>query len=159
MSRAAFQGTFADFKLIKSRKVGQFVIEIPLEQADAALSALGGLPRPDQEAWVAVARLDPKAAQTPAPSPAKPKSKWDELPYAQQAALRCNDVRFRSYLEVENKLRTVSETDAAAIVRRYCQVESRAEIVKGTKAGDWWEQLDGEFGDHLASNQYAEYAR
>ena len=40
---AAIKATFSDFKLIKTRKVAQLVMEIPVEQADAALKALGGL--------------------------------------------------------------------------------------------------------------------
>jgi hypothetical protein len=43
---AATQGTFSDFRLIKGRKVCQIVIEVPIEQADQALAALGGLPQP-----------------------------------------------------------------------------------------------------------------
>ncbi len=34
--------TFSDFRLVKGRKVCQLVCEVPLEQADAALAALGG---------------------------------------------------------------------------------------------------------------------
>src|SRR4051794_33494293 len=55
---AAIQGTFADFKLVKTRRTVQIVIEVPIEQADQALAALGGLPQPAEEKWVAVARIN-----------------------------------------------------------------------------------------------------
>lgn len=38
----AFKGTFSDLKLIKTRSVAQVVIEIPIEEADKALSPPGG---------------------------------------------------------------------------------------------------------------------
>lgn len=49
--------SFSDFKLIKGRKVCQLVCEVPLEQADAALIALGGLPNPHAERWVGIVPL------------------------------------------------------------------------------------------------------
>lgn len=49
--------SFSDFKLIKGRKVCQLVCEVPLEQADAALAALGGLPNPHAERWVGIVPL------------------------------------------------------------------------------------------------------
>ena len=56
-----FKGAYADFKLIKTRKQAQFIFEVPLEDATAALKVMGGLPRPDQETWAAIAVLDPDA--------------------------------------------------------------------------------------------------
>lgn len=53
----AILATFADFKLVKSRAVAQLVFEVPVEQADAALTALGGLPRADLERWAGIAPL------------------------------------------------------------------------------------------------------
>jgi hypothetical protein len=43
---AAIQASFADFRLIKGRKQAQIILEIPIEGADAALAALGGIPQP-----------------------------------------------------------------------------------------------------------------
>ena len=56
-SAAAFQATFSDWKLIKTRKVVQVVLEIPLEGADVAYQALGGMPDPAKEIWVASTSL------------------------------------------------------------------------------------------------------
>lgn len=55
---AAFRATYSDWRLIKGRKVVQVVFELPLEAADEAYTALGGMPNPAAEVWCAVARLN-----------------------------------------------------------------------------------------------------
>src|SRR3954467_8257198 len=60
-SPAAIKATFGDFRLIRSRKVCQLCLEIPIEGADTALAALGGIPQPHSDRWVAVARLNGSA--------------------------------------------------------------------------------------------------
>jgi hypothetical protein len=65
---AAIQASFADFRLIKGRKTAQIILEIPIEGADAALAALGGIPQPHSERWVGVARLN-GSTQPPEPEP------------------------------------------------------------------------------------------
>ena len=72
---AAIKGCFADFKIIKTRKLAQLIIEIPIEQADAALATLGGIPRSDSERWIALARLDLTASQQPLPHPREKKER------------------------------------------------------------------------------------
>lgn len=54
---AAFSATYSDLKLIKTRKVVQFVFEVPLEAAEHAMNVLGGMPSPMSEKWFAIARL------------------------------------------------------------------------------------------------------
>lgn len=60
---AAFSATYSDLKLIKTRKVVQFVFEVPLEAAGHAMNVLGGMPSPMAETWFAIARLTPKASE------------------------------------------------------------------------------------------------
>lgn len=100
----AIPATFSDFRIVKGRKVAQFVFETPLEAADDALSKLGGLPRPDAERWVGIAPLvgKPKAEQkpeAPAPEPEKVKERrpFHTLPRSQQAAILIQDERFRRW--------------------------------------------------------------
>src|ERR1043165_3840449 len=101
MTAAAFQATYSDVKLIKSRKVVQIVFEIPLEGWDAASLALGGMPNPAAEVWCGIARLEtPGDEQSCRPKgdgsslagvaipTTKERRKFNELPYPQQAALR-----------------------------------------------------------------------
>lgn len=149
--RAAFQATFSDFKLIRGRKVAQVVLEVPMEKADEALSALGGLPRPDAERWVAVARLVPGAekavgGQTAEPLPTEPKERkpFDSLPYAQQSALKCSDEAFQRFL-VEMHEAEPGEEGAADAVRAYCGVASRSEIKANTQAAGAWRDLLGRY--------------
>lgn len=56
----AIKATFTEWRMVKTRKVLQLVLEVPLEQQGEVLTRLGP-PIPDQEKWVAIALLDPKA--------------------------------------------------------------------------------------------------
>jgi hypothetical protein len=128
---AATQGTFADFRLIKGRKVCQIVIEVPIEQADQALAALGGLPQPATEAWVAIARLETRTRVVPI--------KPDNTKLSLEAALRCREPIFQRYLNVSD------ENEAAEVVRKACGISSRAGLNTDPEAARRWRTLDGLF--------------
>lgn len=145
---AALAGTFSDFKLIKSRGVAQLVIEVPLEKADAALSTLGGLPKPDEERWVALARLNTKplgasmsesagqgsAADTASPqkqsavAPGGTKGGWYALKPSARAALLCKDEDFRGWVEATYRLSGLTEVEAADWLRNCLDVPTRARL-------------------------------
>ena len=55
---AAFKGTYADWKLVKTRGVVQIIVEVPLAESDDAYEILGGMPNPAQERWVAIAAIN-----------------------------------------------------------------------------------------------------
>jgi predicted metalloenzyme YecM len=131
MTDAVTQGTFADFRLIKGRKVCQIVIEVPIEQADQALSALGGLPQPATEAWVALARLETKERVVPL--------KPDNTKLSLEAALRCREPLFQRYMEVSN------EDEAAEAVRKSCGISSRRGLNTDPEAARAWRTLDSQF--------------
>jgi hypothetical protein len=128
---AVTQGTFADFRLIKGRKTAQIIIEVPIEQADQALSALGGLPQPATEAWVAIARLETKERVVPI--------KPDNTKLSLEAVWRCRDPLFQRYLEVPN------EDEAAEAVRRECGISSRSGLNTDPEAAKAWRTLDAQF--------------
>lgn len=128
---AATQGTFSDFRLIKGRKVCQIVIEIPIEQADQALAALGGLPQPMNETWIALARLETKTRVVPI--------KPDNTKLSLEAALRCREAMFQRYLQVSD------ENEAAEAVRKACGVGSRAGLNTDPDAARAWRTLDAQF--------------
>jgi hypothetical protein len=154
--QAVFQASFADFKIVKTRNTAQFIFEIPLEGADAALSALGGVPRPDSEIWVAIARIDPKAVSE-APKPEKEPSpfvqeisekarrKWSELRPSQQAAMRCNEKSFWVFIGTIWKCVQIGHGESAEYVRHHCGVTSRADILEGTEAARKWADLDRQY--------------
>ena len=66
-SPAAFQATYADWRLVKGRKVCQIILEVPLEAANSVLDVLGGMPDPAQSLWLGVARLNGNP-ELPSPS-------------------------------------------------------------------------------------------
>jgi hypothetical protein len=79
----AFQATYSDFKLVKTRKVVQIVLEVPVEHANIVLDVLGGMPDPSKESWVGVALIDPNAAKpqpVDQPRPAGAKRDWRDIP-------------------------------------------------------------------------------
>lgn len=126
MTEAVTKGTYSDLKFVKSRKVAQITVEIPIEQADDFISAFG-TPRPDKETWVALARLDGSATET------KPEPRKTSL--AQKAGILCNDTMFQAYLretytaawdELHQGLHAPDV--AAELVRSITTVQSRAEF-------------------------------
>ncbi len=150
MQAAAFSATYSDFRIVKGRKCAQIVLEVPIEAADAALAALGGVPRPDAEVWVGVARIDPtKAASEPRKAISGPsdreRQKWRELPPAKQAAIRCKEIPFQRFLAETQKSIAADEEAASEAVRETCRVTTRANILEGTKAALEWRKLDEQY--------------
>jgi hypothetical protein len=165
MDKAVISGTYSDFKIIRSRKVAQIIIEVPIVGDQALITALG-LPNPAEEVWVAVARLQATTlAKKPEPAPAaspgsfeairekalkeigaKPSRPFSSLPYPQQAALRCQDVSFRNFLRHKGWLDGMDGAEEAAqVVRNLCEVGSRSDIRPGTKAEKLWLRLNTEY--------------
>ena len=99
-----FKASFADFKLVKTRSCAQLIFELPIEQADAALQTLGGLPRAATEVWAAICRIDPKkAASEPRVAPAeapetKEQRKLADMSLGQRAGMFCADPEFRRFV-------------------------------------------------------------
>lgn len=141
---SAIRGTYSDLKFIRSRKVAQVVIEIPIEEA-GQFTSLFGTPNPATETWVAMARLV-EGAQKAEPPPSKERRRFSELPPAQQAALRCNEPAFWRFLNERKGYAAQSADDAAEAVRDWCGVESRSDlnIVQGSGRSRW-HVLNGEF--------------
>jgi hypothetical protein len=128
---AAIRATFADFRLIKGRKQAQLVLEIPIEEADNALAVLGGIPQPQSDCWVAVARLNGVAKPEP-----KEKQKWDDLKLSMQAGIRCEEKAFQRYFNVKDA------ESAAEAVRLDCGVDSRSGLNDNPEAAAKWRDLD-----------------
>jgi hypothetical protein len=148
-----FKAAFADFKLVKTRSCAQLIFEVPIEEADAALQTLGGLPRAATEVWAGIARIDPKkpASDAPGKAPApKERRPFKSLPLSQQAAIRCQDEEFRRFLVEREGGSDMVVTDAestAATVRDICGVASRSEIREQNVSGALWRELDSAFLD------------
>jgi hypothetical protein len=134
---AAIRATFSDFRLIRSRKTCQLVLEIPIEGADAALAALGGIPQPHSERWVGVARLNGYA--TP------PELEENNTKLSLQAVMRCKEPLFWRFLNTQTVQPVEDETDAAWVVRQLCGVESRSGLNTDPNAAALWRGLDAKF--------------
>ncbi len=138
MTDAAFQATFSDFKIVKGRKVCQVVLEVALEHADAALKVLGGVPRPDAETWVGVARLVVK------PAPDKPPR---QRLTSERAAMLCRDEAFQRWIHPYPAVAEIapSETTAAEALRTNLGVYSRRELDTDPAARARFEALEAEY--------------
>jgi len=166
MKPAAFQATFTDWRLIKGRKVVQLVFEVPVEGADAAYQALGGMPDPGASVWCAIARLQTEGKVRPQAEAETNATAFTEKPaleaapqaragrLTKQAGIACSDPRFWKFL-TENDMPVANEHDAAVAVRFICHVASRKELIPRTEAGDEWENL---FGRYLAWREAPEFA-
>jgi hypothetical protein len=148
---AAYAGVFSDFKLVKTRSMAQFIIEIPIEQADAALAAMGGVPQAGREKPVAIARIN---TQPPSHAPEKPvsgqngngagKRRWEDLSRAQRAGIMCGEGAFIRFLE-ECYPHAINHSDTAQAVRHICGVDSRRDLDTNEQAGSTFDRVAGEY--------------
>lgn len=150
---AAFRATYSDWKLIRTRKVVQIVLEVPVELAGEAYNVLGGMPNSGEEIWCAVARLDltgKESAEKTQPAP-KDETVRARKPVAadkrltQQAGICAGDPVFQEFLYEQNNISSKDEETTAMWIRGACGVESRAEIIPGTQAAKLWDEIYGEF--------------
>jgi hypothetical protein len=152
---AAFRATYSDFKLIKTRQSVQIVFEIPLQDVDAALEVLGGMPNPANEAWFGIAPLVTPAAKeaaatlqpnSPRGGGSQTKTDWRDVQPTAQAGIRCADPIFHAYLK-ENYSADwgALEGDAAEVVRFLCGINSRSDLSTKHAARMIWKQIDDGF--------------
>lgn len=148
---AVFRATVQSYRSAASRGMFQIVLEVPEEQTPEVTTIA---PR---GSWVAVAALAPEGA-APAtsgqerevsapPAPLQPSDKpvrrrWSDLPLSQQAAIRCGEKSFERFLAERFGVHGITPED---FVRAYCKVNTRSDILQGSKAGDIWLRLDASF--------------
>lgn len=144
---AAISGDFATYRHVQGRKVLQLVIEVPAESAASVFAALG-TPGAGEGIPVALARLaKPSESQDP---PAERK-RFTDLPYAQQAAMRCQEPEFHEFLlsktgDAGSWRSDKPRSEVAAMAVRYlCEVRSRADIMLDTAAGQRWAALEADY--------------
>lgn len=104
MSLAVVHGSFADFKIIRSRGFAQLIVEIPIERAQAAIAAFG-IPQPGVEIPVAIALLVKAPEPVKAPDIAKSergkdayRSKDAMEQAVTRASLLCKDMKFQQWM-------------------------------------------------------------
>lgn len=91
----------------------------------------------------------------------KPKKRFEDLPLVQQAGMRCAEPDFRRFLEAYMGVTpgSASEDVAAALVRDFCRVESRADLDRLPEAGNCWRVLESSFQRYLLDQRYPAGAR
>lgn len=167
----AIAGTFSDIRFVKSRKVAQITVEIPIERAGDALALLGA-PNPAEEVWVALARL--KSNPGKGEKAEKARRKFSEMPLSQQAAIRCGELEFQLWLSEtlpgcrDGRLTYSYERDGvrpnpAEQVRQWCNVRSRRDLDTNEVAGADWRDLEPKYqhwlGTRRAQQQHEAYSR
>lgn len=136
MTRDAIEGSYANFRLVKTRSLCVIEIEIPVEASDHALQLLGGMPRPGSEVRVAIARLREPAEADPAPEAAGvPEPAKKPLRPSAMAGILCADPVFWKWLGVSD------EDEAARVVRGKCDIGSRAELDVDTDAAAIFQKM------------------
>jgi len=139
---AAIRATFSDFKLIKGRRCAQLVFEVPIEEADAAVRTIGGMPQPATERWCGIALLD---IAKPTQEPAKEKRPFRELPIAQRAALLCERAAFQTFLREILGYKCEDADQAASVLRRYCDIDSRSALATDHAGAATFIELERQF--------------
>lgn len=140
----AVLATFSDFKIVKGRKQAQFIFEVPLEGAQSALEALGGVPQPDSAQWVGIAPVDADKAQKPAEKP-----KGGKL--AQRAGILCGEASFWMFLDREHSYPATNSAAAASFIRDRCNVKSRADLDHSDDAARAFAEINSNYRHWMRS--------
>lgn len=163
-ANAVVSGSLAEIKFIKTRSVCVLCIELPIENAEDAISKFG-IPLPGQEIPVAVARLvvSPVSAEVPEidePAPivstAKPKDpgKSDRAKESYRSldamgravtrsAIICDEPAFKSFLIDQYGFPIVH--DAPAALRDVLRIKSRREIGTDERAFNAFRDVEHQF--------------
>ena len=135
MTQAVIRGTYAAFKLVKTRNCVQMIIEVPIEEAQKVTNNFG-IPTPSEEKWVAVALLDNRKVEV--------NNRASRA--IQQAGILGSDVAFGTFLK--NKVPEVEPTNPESIVNGISAitgVRSWSEFTKNDTALTIWERLYDEY--------------
>lgn len=141
MNEKIIQGTYADFKIVKTRSVAQFVVEIPLEQADAAIQMFG-LPKSSVEQWVAIAALNTRAV-------VKNQEGADAI---KLAGMLCNNPEFGVYMRDVERVSECNPNDpesVASALRKMLGIKSRTEFHQDSDARLMFNRIKGEYDKWL----------
>ncbi len=142
--RAVVQGTYADFKIVRTRSVIQMVIEVPVEHWKPLVDAFG-MPQPGEEIPVAVARLDTVAARAGQTGKEVYQKKTQGEQAVVRAALHCRDKEFQRWVEDAYGVEGDEEENAANFIRTTCGIESRSALATNSDALDKFLNMEAKF--------------
>ena len=145
----AIRAAYSSFKHVPTRSVLQLVLEVPIEQAEAALDLLG-IPQPGTQTWCAIARLKeggdanesavrrndaPPQSQVEAGAGRPALTPGEKL--VQMAGILANDGRFQEWLRSCGFIISMAkdgEDYAARAIRYECGIASRRELATNPDA-------------------------
>lgn len=159
---AVFAGCFADFKLVRTRKTVQVIIELPIEKGADFLNAFG-MPDPSKEQWVAIAALkerptlstitavsehvirNPQAADKTVYSPQREKTEGEKA--VVRAVMLCKDPTFQEWSIVPYRYGGAvnarpGEESARDYICVVCGISSRSELATNPEARKRFEQIE-----------------
>lgn len=110
------------------------IFEVPIEASSQALEVLGGIPNPEKEIWVGIARIDRK------PTLLTGTGIWRA---SSDCAMLCQDKRFQEYMQVPN------EHLCAAAVRNKLEIASRSAIDRDQAVARKWSLMKAEYLEWL----------
>jgi hypothetical protein len=150
----AWKGDYVDLKFIKSRKIAQIWIEIPIEDATQFVADFGA-PNPAFGIPIALARLnkgiEAVSDDAAVEGKAAQKAREQELkggPLAKRAGILCNEKAFWKFISLyrEEPIPEVNSSKlAACYVRGWCGVESRAELDHNQEAARKFHDLEASY--------------
>lgn len=160
MKPAAIAASLVSMKNVGTHKSVVLTVHVPEEEALRVIDAFGW-PTMAAPVPVALARLvdgtrapAPEGAESgeglglprpvaPASAIANDKRSWADLPPAQQAGIRCNEQAFGAFLaERYPDLFTAPDDTPALVVRRLCEIATRADLNTNPEARTRWHSLD-----------------
>lgn len=141
MSNKVIQGTYADFKIVKTRNVAQFIIEVPLEHANSAINTFG-LPDPAVEKWVAIAMLNTTYIER------------DETASRaiQVAGMLCKEASFGRFMRDKLGMAEIIPENSTSIangLRTILGVQSRTEMYDQPETIQAFNRIKGEYDSWL----------
>lgn len=148
---AAIQAQLVDVRNVSSHKCVRLEIHVPAEQAGTVMAAFGW-PTMAEPVPVALARLDPSAI---APDgQAKERTPFTDLPYSQQAALRCAEPDFYRFMCTKfrpdgiipfDPKRDANTAPSVPMLRHHLGIGSRRDLDQIEEKGKAWLALEAEF--------------
>jgi hypothetical protein len=163
---AAISAQLVDVRNVGQHKCVKLTLHVPAEQAGLVMAAFGW-PTMVDPVPVAIAHLDPnkigagppREGQTaPADPPASRPPVAVEKRLTMRAAILSNDPMFHRYLSTTQGESCLSSDDAANYIRTLCQVQSRKDILPGTKAAFRLDLLESAFIGWRDADKYIEAA-
>ena len=138
------QGTYSDYKLIKTRGVISVSVEFPIEQAEEFVRMFG-MPKPDTEKWVAIAGLNEEVIHR----------NEDVVRTIQQAGMLCKEINFGRFLKNQKNMLDVipeKEDTIAKGLRAILGIQSRTDFHNDNNALIAFNRLKSEYETWTINN-------